>query len=99
MNLAHFTDIAVPLAGAAVAAFLVLRWGFFGFLAGIVTVWASGLLRIQLLNALDHGRDTGVLDAMWVVFTGWVAGFSWCLPFLLGRFIYRYARARGHSRS
>ena len=78
--------------GAALAAFLVLRWGLVGFLAGVVTVWASGLLRIELLNALDHTRENGVMDAMWLALIGWIVGFLWCLPFMLGRFIYRYAR-------
>ncbi len=94
MNIAQFIDIGVPVIGAAIAAFLVLRWGVLGFLGGVVAIWASGLIRIELLNAVDHSRDAGVLDAMWFALLGWVVGLVWCSPFLVGRYIYRYARGR-----
>ena len=90
----HFLDIAIPVFGAALAAFAVLRWGFRGFVAGIALYWGSGILRIDLLNALDSQRNAGVLDAAWVAFLGWAIGFAWCLAFLIGRLIFRYVRTR-----
>jgi hypothetical protein len=86
----HFADIGVLVIAAIISAALVLRFGVIGFFIGVVTVWALGILRIELLYRLDPQRDAAMLDAAWVAVVGWIVGVIWCAPFLAGRWLYRW---------
>jgi len=88
----HFADIGVLAIAAIVSAVLVLRFGIFGFIGGVMAVLALGILRIELLYRLDPHRDAAMLDAAWVAAFGWIVGAIWCVPFLAGRWLYRWKR-------
>ena len=55
--MAHFADIGVLAVAAVISAALVLRFGIIGFVIGVVSVWALGILRIELLYRIDPQRD------------------------------------------
>ena len=94
----YFADTGVLVIAAIVSAALVLRFGVIGFLIGVVTVWALGILRIELLYRLDPQRDAAMLDAAWVAVLGWLVGVIWCAPFLAGRLLFRWRRQRQRVR-
>ncbi len=90
----YFADIGVLVLAAIISAALVLRFGVIGFVIGVVSVWALGILRIQLLYRIDPQRDAAMLDAAWVAVLGWIVGVLWCAPFLAGRLLFRWRRRR-----
>jgi hypothetical protein len=90
--MAHFVDIGVLVIAAILSAALVLRFRIIGFFIGVVTVWALGILRIELLYRLEPQRDAAMLDASWVAVLGWIVGVIWCLPFFAGRLLYLWRR-------
>jgi len=90
--MAHFADHGVIVIAAIISAGLVLRMGFIGFVIGVFSIWALGILRIELLYRLDPQRDTAVMDAAWVAVFGWIVGVIWCVPLLAGRLLFRRTR-------
>jgi hypothetical protein len=96
-NMASFCDITVPLLGALVAALLVLRWGWLGFVGGFFVLWGFFWLRLELLYYFDPERDVGVLDAVVIGIVSPALSFLWCLAALLVRYLYRrLCMRRGH---
>jgi len=87
-------DIGPLVVAAIISAALVLRFGVIGFVVGVVSVWALGILRTQLLYRIDPQRDAAMLDAAWVAVLGWLVGALWCAPFLGGRWLFRLKRRR-----
>lgn len=89
-----FADTGVLVVAAIASAAIVLRFGVIGFVVGVVSIWAAGILRIELLYRIDPQRDTAMLDASWLVILGWIVGVIWCAPFLVGRLLFRWRRGR-----
>ena len=89
-----FADGGPLLVAAVIAAFFVIRFGPIGFFIGIITVWAFGIVRIELLYRIDPQRDAAMLDAAWVVMLGWIVGAVWCATVLVGHCLYRWIRGR-----
>lgn len=89
-----FADIGVPVLGALVSAFVVLRWGWVGAIAGFFVFWGFSYLRLELLYFLDPQRDAGVFDAAVIGIISPALGFVWCSAFLLARFIGQRFRSR-----
>ena len=95
--MSHFADIGVLVIAAILSAALVLRFGLIGFFIGVTTVWALGILRIEMLYRLDPQRHAAMLDAAWVSVLGWIVGMIWCGPFLAGRWLLRWRRRVRHE--
>ena len=91
--MAHLIEIGVLSLGALFSAAFVLRWGIWGFFGGVAVFWVFVFVRVELLRVFVPERDEDMLDALTVIL-GIPIGTVWCLPFLIGRSIYRHARSR-----
>jgi hypothetical protein len=87
----HFIDIAIPVLGAILAAILVLRWGIWGFFAGVAAFWLCVVLRVELLMKLRPEHDAPMSNALAMILAV-PLGTIWCLLFLIGRTIYQRSR-------
>ena len=90
-DMIHLIDLGIPILAALISAALVLRWGIWGFFAGVGVVWVFLVGRVELLGGMDSDYEKG-FPGMLAFAMGIPLGTVWCLPFLIGRTIYRNRR-------
>lgn len=86
-------DATCLVVAAALPIPLILRWNWRGVVCGTLVVWGSLVAAGALLSALDHSRQGGVLDGIWLLF-GWIGGLLYCMPiYAMKRIIMRLWRS------
>lgn len=80
----------------AISALLVIRFGAWGVIGGMITIWAAGwAIYHSAFKAGDLGQDGGGLGVItWILGVGWVVGAAWTLPIFAIRSFIRYRRRR-----
>ena len=68
--------IVLWILALAVSALLVWRFGSFGAIAGVVTIWATGIVENKVATLPTFS------DALWDAGFGGIAGAFWTIPIL-----------------
>ena len=77
MRAEYVENLFVAVVCFALPAWLVLRFGFFGILPGVVSFWGLVFLAAEIHYA-RHPELRGIGSAIWIL-SGWFYGFAYCL--------------------
>jgi hypothetical protein len=77
MRAEYVENMFVAVVCFALPAWLVLRFGFFGILPGVISFWGLVFLAGEIQYA-RHPESRGIGSAIWIL-AGWFYGFAYCL--------------------